>query len=163
MVSGANAFEIRDIGRMNLGAHQPAAQDVIMLSALWLSKNNNSPAAGRKRSDRPKPFGARRHDRRDRLGRHRRHSAAEPSVLSWTGFFHTLVCTVSPRHEMSRGSPTFTDNKQPFLDAPFTVIGAASSGHSRVDCRAHRSARVDVHCGPGRYARFSQCHRLLAW
>ena len=42
-------------------------------------------------------------------------------------------------------------------------IGAASSGHSRVDCRARRSARVDVHCGSGRYVRFCQCHRSLAW
>jgi hypothetical protein len=33
--------------------------------------------------------------------------------LSWTGSFHTLMCTVSPRHEMSRGSPTFTDYKRP--------------------------------------------------
>jgi hypothetical protein len=38
MLSGANAFEISDIERMNIGAHQPAAQDVTMLHALWLPK-----------------------------------------------------------------------------------------------------------------------------
>ena len=38
MVSGANAFEISDIERMNIGAHQSAAQDVTMLSALLLPK-----------------------------------------------------------------------------------------------------------------------------
>jgi hypothetical protein len=36
MLSGANAFEISDIERMNIGEHQPGAQDVTMLHALWL-------------------------------------------------------------------------------------------------------------------------------
>jgi hypothetical protein len=36
MLSGANAFEISDIERMDIGEHQPAAQDVTMLHALWL-------------------------------------------------------------------------------------------------------------------------------
>src|SRR5208283_3949792 len=75
--------------------------------------------------------------------------------LFWTGSFHTFMCTVSPRHEMSQS--------ELFLDVRFTVIGAVSSGHSRVDCRARRSARVDVHCGSGRYVRFCQCHRSLGW
>jgi hypothetical protein len=31
MLSGANAFEISDIERMNIGAHQPGIYDVTML------------------------------------------------------------------------------------------------------------------------------------
>jgi hypothetical protein len=96
MVSGANAFEISDIERMNIGAHQSAAQDVTMLSAPFVAQNNNSPATGRNRSDRPKPLGARRHARRDRLGRHRRHSATEPSVCPGPDF-STRSCARSHR------------------------------------------------------------------
>jgi hypothetical protein len=36
MLSGANAFEISDIERMNIGAHQPGVWHVTMLHALWL-------------------------------------------------------------------------------------------------------------------------------
>jgi hypothetical protein len=36
MLSGANAFEISDIEKMNIGAHQPGVQDVTTLHALWL-------------------------------------------------------------------------------------------------------------------------------
>jgi hypothetical protein len=36
MLSGANAFEISDIERMNIGAHQHGVEDVTMLFALWL-------------------------------------------------------------------------------------------------------------------------------
>ena len=36
MLSGANAFEISDNERMNIGAHQPVVWDVTMLHALWL-------------------------------------------------------------------------------------------------------------------------------
>jgi hypothetical protein len=36
MLSGANAFEISDIEKMNIGAHQPGVQDVTTLQALWL-------------------------------------------------------------------------------------------------------------------------------
>jgi hypothetical protein len=38
MLSGANAFEISDIERMNIGAHQPGVWHVIMLHALWLAE-----------------------------------------------------------------------------------------------------------------------------
>jgi len=36
MLSGANAFEISDIERMTIGAHQPGDWHVTMLHALWL-------------------------------------------------------------------------------------------------------------------------------
>jgi len=36
MLSGANAFEISDIERMNIGVRQPGVYDVTMLHALWL-------------------------------------------------------------------------------------------------------------------------------
>jgi hypothetical protein len=36
MLSGANAFEISDIKRMNIGAHQPGVWHVTMLHALGL-------------------------------------------------------------------------------------------------------------------------------
>jgi hypothetical protein len=36
MVSGANAFEISNIERMNIGAHQPGVWHVTMLHSLWL-------------------------------------------------------------------------------------------------------------------------------
>ena len=38
MLSGANAFEISDIERMNIGAHQPGVWHVTMLHALWLAE-----------------------------------------------------------------------------------------------------------------------------
>ena len=38
MLSVANAFEISDIERVNIGARQPAAQDITMIHALWLPK-----------------------------------------------------------------------------------------------------------------------------
>ncbi len=36
MLSGANAFEISDIEKMNIAAHQPGVWHVAMLHALWL-------------------------------------------------------------------------------------------------------------------------------
>jgi len=38
MLTGANAFEISDIERMNIGAHQPGVWHVTMLHALWLAE-----------------------------------------------------------------------------------------------------------------------------
>ena len=38
MLSGANVFEISDIERMNIGAHQPGVWHVTMLHALWLAE-----------------------------------------------------------------------------------------------------------------------------
>ena len=38
MLSGANAFEISDIERVNIGAHQPGVWHVTMLHALWLAE-----------------------------------------------------------------------------------------------------------------------------
>jgi hypothetical protein len=38
MLSAANAFEISDIERMNIGTHQPGVWHVTMLHALWLAE-----------------------------------------------------------------------------------------------------------------------------
>jgi hypothetical protein len=46
MLSGANAFEISDIERMNIGAQQPAASGRNNVICPVVAQNNNSPATG---------------------------------------------------------------------------------------------------------------------
>jgi hypothetical protein len=118
------------------------------------------PKTGRNRSDRLKPLGARRHTRRDRLGRHRRHSAAELSVCpgpgfstrSWARSHRATKCHAEVQHLLITSDPFLTPHSQ-LLAQPLrathvwiaALIGAPESMYIG---------------GSGRYARFCQCHRF---
>jgi hypothetical protein len=73
MLSGANAFEISDIEKMNIGAHQPGVQDVTMLHALWLPEitiRQGQVCKAREKRSAPKSLGDVRNGtaRKDKVG-----------------------------------------------------------------------------------------------
>jgi hypothetical protein len=120
MLSGANPFEISDIEKMSIGAHQPGAPGRNIVTCLWVARKNNSPATGRPLENKvAECWACNPHRRR------RGHGSAAKWNLRRYNTTHLTGLVTTPSARTTQHFPSGTSNAAPRGRCPKThPVGA---------------------------------------